>query len=222
MIIRHVGGLLSAYDLLKSGMFYNDYPPEHIDALLSQAKTLATQLKPCFDTETGLPTTYVNYITKMPSPTAFTSPLDNITYNATVTAQAGTIILEFSRLSDLTGDPSFRELAVRAESYLTNPSPAPAFPGLVGTQLDTATGSFIIRDGGWKSGVDSFLEYLVKTHVYNPSEDINEEYKNFWLTAADSSQKNIAVHPYGFPDLTFLSNLDDFGNLNYRIDDYVS
>lgn len=39
-----------------------------------------------------------------------------------------------------------------------NPNPAPAYPGLVGTELNTETGEFITFDGGWHSGVDSFLE----------------------------------------------------------------
>lgn len=48
--------------------------------------------------------------------------------------------------------------AQKAEKYLINPQPAPAFPGLVGTELNTETGKFITLDGGWEAGVDSFIE----------------------------------------------------------------
>lgn len=48
--------------------------------------------------------------------------------------------------------------ARRAEEILINPSPAPVYAGLVGTELDTDTGKFITFDAGWEAGVDSFIE----------------------------------------------------------------
>jgi len=56
--------------------------------------------------------------------------------------------------------------AKRAESYLVNPSPPPKYPGLVGTELNTNTGKFLIYDGGWHSGVDSFLEVGTTCHSH--------------------------------------------------------
>lgn len=63
-------------------------------------------------------------------------------------------------------------------------------------------------------------QYLVKTHIYNPPEDIEDQWKNFWLTAADSTKEHIALHPYGHPELTFLSELDNDGNIEWSMDDY--
>ncbi|CZR55603.1 related to Mannosyl-oligosaccharide alpha-1,2-mannosidase [Phialocephala subalpina] len=218
--IRYIGGMLSAHDLLASGLFPNPYNQNHVDALVTQAAKLATNLKPCFETATGLPATYVNYTTMQPV-AGFPLTVGHTTYlNVTNTAQAGTLILEWYRLSDKTGDRSFHDLAEKAESWLLKPNPPPRYPGLVGTATDSNTGRFLTLDGGWKSGVDSFLEYLVKTHIYNPAEDINDQWKNFWFTAADSTQDFIALHPYGHPELTFLSELDNDGNIEWSMDDY--
>lgn len=148
--------LLSAYDLIKSGDFPNPYDDDLVEALLSQAKSLATAISPVFNTMTGLPVAQLNFSTQQLIEA--TTTVNGVTYNSTNTAQAGTLILEYYRLSDLTGDESFRQNAQKAEKYLINPSPAPAFPGLVGTELDTDTGKFITFDGGWEAGVDSFIE----------------------------------------------------------------
>jgi mannosyl-oligosaccharide alpha-1,2-mannosidase len=103
--------LLSSYDLLTSGYVpEGTYNADHVNSLLSQAKTLGNNLKAQFDTSSGLPTAYINFTTNTAVNGQFTDPLNNIIYNSTNTAVAGTIILEFYRLSDLTGDESFRDL----------------------------------------------------------------------------------------------------------------
>lgn len=103
---HHDYSLLGAYDLLKSGQFPYPYNQEHVEALLSQAKTLATLISPVFDTATGLPAAQADFSTGKPvqSPTT----IDGVEYNVTNCATGGTMILEYSRLSDLTGDESFR------------------------------------------------------------------------------------------------------------------
>lgn len=103
--------LLSAYDLLTSGYVpEGTYDAGHVNALLSQAKTLGDNLKVQFDTESGLPTANINFTSNTAVNGQFTDPLNNVTYNSTNTAVAGTLVLEFYRLADLTGDSSFRDL----------------------------------------------------------------------------------------------------------------
>ncbi|KAJ5536746.1 mannosyl-oligosaccharide alpha-1-2-mannosidase 1B [Penicillium frequentans] len=217
--IRYIGGLLSAYDLIKSGDFPNPYDDDLVEALLSQAKSLATAISPVFDTVTGLPVANLNFTSG--ELVQSTTTVNGTQYNSTNTAQAGTMILEYYRLSDLTGDESFREHAQKAEGYLINPSPAPAFPGLVGTELDTETGKFITLDGGWEAGVDSFIEYLIKTYVYDRDDSLASNMKDFWITTAESSIENIALHPYNQPQITFLSQLDVNGSIMWTMDDYA-
>lgn len=99
--------LLSAYDLIKSGDFPNPYDDDLVEALLSQAKSLATAISPVFDTVTGLPVANLNFTSG--ELVQSTTTVNGTQYNSTNTAQAGTMILEYYRLSDLTGDESFRE-----------------------------------------------------------------------------------------------------------------
>ncbi|KAL9090305.1 MAG: hypothetical protein Q9165_005338 [Trypethelium subeluteriae] len=215
--IRYVGGLLSSHDLLKSGLFPNNYNQDQVNALLSQAVSLANKIAYGFDTPTGIASTNVNFTSNTPVEGTYT--VGNITYNSTNTASAGTFLLEWLRLSDLTGNDTYRQLVERGESYLVNPNPAPAYPGLVGTQFDVDSGRLLSFDGGWHAGVDSFLEYLIKSYQYEQT-PTTTQYKNFWLQAVQSTVENIALHPYNFPDLTFISQLDVNGTITETMDDY--
>ena len=113
-----INSLLSGYDLITSGLapHAETYNREHVKLLLVGAKTLGNLLRPVFDSPSGLPHFLINTTTHKPQdgglfPYPFPDPLNNKTYyNVTNTAIAGTIVLEFGRLSDLTGDESFREL----------------------------------------------------------------------------------------------------------------
>jgi mannosyl-oligosaccharide alpha-1,2-mannosidase len=217
--IRYLGGLIAAYDLLKSGQFYNDYPQDQIDALLSQAVSLANKIAYGFDSPTGLASTNVNFTSDEPVFGTYTVAATNVTYNSTNTASTGTFILDWFRLSDQSGNQSYRQLSERAESYLVNPDPAPVFPGLIGTQFDVDTGKMLTFDGGWEAGVDSALEYMIKTYQYQQTA-VTTQYKDFWLQAVQSTIQYIALHPYGFPDLTFLSELDVNGTIAFTQDDF--
>ena len=215
--IRYVGGLLASHDLLKSGLFPNNYNQDQVNALLAQAVSLANKIAYGFNTPTGIASTDVNFTSDTPIEGTYT--VGNRTFNSTNTASAGTFLLEWFRLSDLTGNETYRQLVERGESYLVNPSPAPVYPGLVGTQFDTSTGKMLSFDGGWHAGVDSFLEYLIKTYYYEQT-PTTTQYKNFWLQAAQSTSEYIALHPYDFPDLTFISTLDTNGTITDTMDDY--
>jgi mannosyl-oligosaccharide alpha-1,2-mannosidase len=72
--------------------------------------------------------------------------------------------MEWTRLSDLTGNETYGALTQKAESYLLSPQPASSepWPGLVGTNIDINTGEFQDASGGWNGGDDSFYEYLIK------------------------------------------------------------
>jgi len=109
----------------------------------------------------------------------------------------------------LTGDPEYAQLTQKAESYLLkpqNPALGEPFPGLLGTNVDVNTGSFIDNRGGWSGGDDSFYEYLLKMYVYDSSRF--GAYRDRWITAADSTIAHLASHPSSRPDLTFLAEYD--------------
>ena len=217
--IRYIGGLLSSYDLLNSGQFPNTYNQDQVNALLAQAASLADKVAYGFNTPSGIASTDVNFTSNEAIEGTYTVTSTNTTFNSTNTASAGTFILDWFRLSDLTGNETYRQLVERGESYLVNPNPAPVYPGLVGTQFDTTTGAMLSFDGGWHSGVDSFLEYLIKSYQYQVN-NVTTQYKDFWLQAAQSTTQYIALHPYDFSNLTFISELDVNGTITDTMDDY--
>lgn len=46
--------------------------------------------------------------------------------------------------------------------------------------------------------------------------------KDFWVSTVESTIQHIALHPYDHPELTYLSQGDVSGNLEWQMDDYVS
>lgn len=192
--IRYLGGLLAGYDLLKGPVAGLVNDTQKVDTILTQAKDLADTLKYAFDTPSGVPynNLYIN-----------SKGHDGSTTNGLATT--GTLILEWTHLSDLTGDDEYAKLSQKAESYLLNPQPAWAqpFPGLVGSNIAIDTGLFQDDVVTWNGGDDSFYEYLIKFFVYSPSRF--SEYRDRWVAAAESTMKHLASSPSTRPDLTFVS-----------------
>lgn len=168
---------------------------QKLDALVKQAASLADGLKVAFDTPSGVPDGVVVFSPKVRKGGHLQNSL----------AGFGTLVLEWTRLSDLTGDPQYANLTQHAERFLLHPLPESAepFPGLVGSQISVKNGRFLNNNGGWSGGTDSFYEYLIKMYVYDPV--AFGEYKDRWIAAADSTIKYLASHPSTRPDLTFLS-----------------
>ncbi|KAI9839207.1 MAG: maturation of Asn-linked oligosaccharides protein [Sarea resinae] len=195
--IRYMAGMLSAYDLLTGPLANMTTNSSNVDALLTQSKSLADVLKYAFDTPTGIPSNNLN--------------INNKTNDGSATnglATIGSLVLEWTHLSDLTGDPEYATLSQKGESYLLNPQPASdePFPGLVGTDVNITSGLFVDASGGWSGGDDSFYEYLLKMYVYDSTRF--GAYKDRWTLAADSTIRNLSSHPSSRPDLTFLAMYD--------------
>lgn len=195
--IRYLGGMLSGYDLLTGPARHLVANQSNVDALLTQARNLADILKFAFDTPSGVPHDDVN-ITSKGHNGGKTNGL----------AVTGTLILEWTRLSDLTGDDEYAKLAQKAESWLLYPEPswAEPFPGLVGSNIDIKTGKFTDAFVSWNGGDDSFYEYLLKMYVYDPKRFGRN--KDRWVAAAESSMKHLVSHPPTRPDLTFLATFN--------------
>ncbi|KAG6040265.1 hypothetical protein E4U41_001102 [Claviceps citrina] len=191
--IRYLGGLLSGYDLLTGPYKQLGADAEKVDALLRQAQSLADSLSVAFDTPSGVP-----------DGTVFLNPArKNSGSGANNIAEIGTLVLEWTRLSDLSGNKTYAQLVERAERYLLRPGGSPeAWPGLVGTWVSTANGSFLDSQGGWGGGDDSFYEYLIKMYVYDAA--AFGEYKDRWVAAVDSTVQHLLSHPTSRADLTFL------------------
>ncbi len=193
--IRYLGGLLSGYDLLSGPLKEYAGNQAQLDAVLSQAKHLGDNLKVAFDTPSGVPDNELR----------FGPPRRNGSATNGI-ATIGTLVMEWTRLSDLTGDPVYGQIVQKAEGYLLNPQPralAEPFPGLIGTNVNITSGQFLDGTGGWVGGDDSFYEYLIKMYIYDPVRF--SSYKDRWVLAVESSIKYLASHPVSRPDLTFLA-----------------
>ncbi|PNY24772.1 alpha-1,2-Mannosidase [Tolypocladium capitatum] len=191
--IRYLGGLLAGYDLLKGPMNSLIADSSKVDVLLKQAMSLADSLSIAFDTPTGIP-----------DPRIFLNPRGSLSGSSSNNiAEIGTLVLEWTHLSDLSGNNKYAQLTQKAESYLLNPTGSPeAWPGLVGNQVSVKDGTFLNSDGSWGAGADSFYEYLIKMYQYDSKSFA--AYKDRWVLAADSTIAHLASHPTSRQDLTYL------------------
>lgn len=133
--IRHLGGLLSAFQLDGDSGF------------LRLAVDLADRLLPAFQTPTGMPYRFVHLQTG-----ALEDPINN-------PAEIGTLILEFGTLSKLTGDARYYDAAKRG---MTAVYARRSDLGLVGETIDVRTGAWENTASHVSGRIDSWYEYLLK------------------------------------------------------------
>ncbi|KAG5800530.1 hypothetical protein H9Q69_000417 [Fusarium xylarioides] len=195
--IRYLGGLLSAYDLL-SGSYKHLATDIYLkNNLLKAAVILADRLSIAFDTPSGIPDDEIIFNPRL-------RRFGNIDNSITC---FGTLVLEWTRLSDLTGNQTYAKLAQRAQDHLIHPKTKQSFtlPGLIGTYVKLKDGYFGDYQAGWGGGSDSYYEYLIKMYAYDPV--AFAEYGETWIKAAESSMLYLASSPSTRPDLTFLGEM---------------
>ncbi|POR31360.1 alpha-1,2-Mannosidase [Tolypocladium paradoxum] len=142
--IRFLGGLLSAYDL--SG-----------DArLLAKARDVGDMLYAAFDTPNHLPVTRWDlHAAARGEPQAALS--------STLLAEVGSLGLEFTRLSLVTGDARYHDAVLRIAELLAAAQPATKVPGLWPILVDAAAADFDAgADYALGGMADSAYEYLPK------------------------------------------------------------
>ncbi|KAI0301659.1 glycoside hydrolase family 47 protein [Multifurca ochricompacta] len=185
--IRYIGGLLSAYEL--SGQRYL--------FLVDRAKQLADKLSVAWTRGGAIPYGYVNFNTSSP-----------VKDNSNI-AEAGTLTLEWARLSQYTGDDRYRKLAEAAALKIAN-NPAP-LPGLPAQRINPSTGEPV---GGytWGGGSDSYFEYLIKYARLSNTDD--GAFVDTWVTAVDSSIKYL-MKESTVGHHVYLADLDDRGLIRH-------
>ena len=189
--IRMLGGLLSSHLLMSDPNFPDLVPDWYMDDLLSLAHDLAERLLPAFDkTETGIPLPRVNLKHGVPDDGRTT----------TCTAGAGSLLLEFSLLSRLLGDPIYEIVARRAARSLFQRRDRET--GLLGNVVDVKTGEWNGKMSGLGAGIDSFYEILLKSFImFSDAEDsemFNSSYdaiKNHLRRGRLSCNSGYGLHP---------------------------
>ncbi|KAF1936030.1 hypothetical protein EJ02DRAFT_459857 [Clathrospora elynae] len=226
-VIRGVGGLLSAHQFAvgdlpirgydakiqkrkrKEGIFW---PKRFVynGQLLRLATDLANRLLPAFNTPTGLPYPRVNLRHGVPfyakSPNNMDAahgqcakdPNDKGTeITETCSAGAGSLILEFSTLSRLTGNPDYERVAKEAFWAVWERRSS---IGLIGAGIDAETGHWVSSYTGIGAGIDSFFEYALKSHILlsglpfdqaNAATDSPEAFLGAWIEAHDGIKRQI-------------------------------
>ncbi|KAI7945419.1 hypothetical protein MJO29_011807 [Puccinia striiformis f. sp. tritici] len=186
--IRYIAGILSAYEL--SGA--TNAP------LLDQARKLGDKLLVCWqDDQQNLPFPFLDFTTNKPVVRDYISA-----------ASAGSLVMEFDRLSFHTRQPKYLQYATKAaQTVIKTTSALPGLPGLVfGVKNQT-----ILNDlATWGSGTDSYLEYLLKYGMLIGNSD--PSYYATWKQAVQSSiKKLIQVSPVR--NLTYLGDFSASRNV---------
>ncbi len=202
--IRHLGGLLSAYQLT------NDR------RLLRLAEDLGKRLLPAFDSPTGIPYRFVNLRT------------GKVRGEVTNPAESGTLLIEFGALSKLTRKRVFYDKAKRAlvETYKRRSS-----IGLVGNRINVETGEWVGKTSHISGGIDSYYEYMLKCWFLFRDEDclrmwvesvaaVNRHLADgdatgeLWYGHADMQTGRRTATSYGALDAFFPAVLALFGDMN--------
>ncbi|KAL2824754.1 glycosyl hydrolase family 47-domain-containing protein [Aspergillus cavernicola] len=148
---------------------------------LRLAVDLANRILPAFYTDTGLPYPRVNlrygvhrhpFYANSPLNTDATQSCDakdsetcapsSPEITETCSAGAGSLVLEFTVLSRLTGDGRYEELAKRAFWAVWYRR---SDIGLIGAGIDAESGKWVAPYTGVGAGIDSFFEYAFKSYV---------------------------------------------------------
>ncbi|KAG7448703.1 glycoside hydrolase family 47 protein [Guyanagaster necrorhizus] len=187
--IRYVGGLLSAYEL--NG--------KKDAVLVAKAKQVADKLSFGWLLENQIiPYGYINFTDN--SPVIATSNI----------AEAGTLDLEWSRLSEYTGNNTYAQLTEGAVRHIAN-LPAP-LPGLAAQGIDPTAGDFVGGYITWGGGSDSYFEYLIKYARLSNTDD--PLFVDTWFTAVSSSiQYLLRTSTVG--NHAYLADFDSSGTIRH-------
>ncbi|KAF2124360.1 glycoside hydrolase family 47 protein [Dothidotthia symphoricarpi CBS 119687] len=226
-VIRGVGGLVSAHQFAVGDLPIRGYDAKeekrqgqegifwpnglvYDGQLLRLATDLANRLMPAFHTPTGLPYPRVNlrhgvpfyanspYNTDAEHGQCNKNPNDKGTeITETCSAGAGSLVLEFSTLSRLTGNPRYEKAAKDAFWAVWQRRSS---IGLIGAGIDAETGQWVSSYTGIGAGIDSFFEYALKSHILlsglpydsaNASTDSSDAFLAAWEDAHEGIRRHI-------------------------------
>lgn len=190
--IRYLGGLLSAYDLTDG--------VHHV--LLNQATRLGDMLYGAFDTPNRLPITrwdwekYILSSSPLFSANLFSGVLKDYKQSPShaLTAELGTLTLEFTRLSQLTGDPKYYDAVQRITNKFEEHQNDTAIPGLFPVKVSPEDNAFNIDRTFTFGGMsDSLYEYFPKQYMLLGG--IVDQYKTLYERAIAAAKQYLFFRP---------------------------
>ncbi|KAF2003172.1 glycoside hydrolase family 47 protein [Amniculicola lignicola CBS 123094] len=175
--IRYLGGLLSAYDLTKS---------KH-SVLLKKAVDLGNMLYVAFDTPNHFPITRWDWANGASNGTQETP-------SQALSAELGSLSLEFTRLSQLTGEPKYYDIVQRITDHFHNHQNETTIPGLFPVSINPALENFSTDRTFTFGGMsDSLYEYFPKEHLLLGG--VTDQYKGLYERAIEAAQDRLFFRP---------------------------
>lgn len=172
--IRHLGGFLSAYDL--SGD----------ERLLDKAKEFGNMLIVAFDTPNRMP------ITRWYPRSAFSGP--QVADANVLVAEVGSLTMEFTRLSILTGDPKWYDAVERIVRLLDEQQSKTFLPGMWPVTVNAEKSDFTKDSLFTLSAMsDSLYEYLPKMHALLGG--VDPRYKKMYEESMTTAIENNLFRP---------------------------
>lgn len=144
--IRYLGGLLAAYDLSKRKV------------LLIKAREIGDLLYSGFNTENRMPVDFIDFAR------AKTGQEQTVEYSV-VSASPGSLSLEMTRLSLITGDPKYYDAVSKLMEVFYRHQNETRLPGLWPEMVSMSRQDVVTGDHFTLAGnADSLYEYLPKMH----------------------------------------------------------
>ena len=174
--IRYLGGLMAAYDLSGSS-----YP-----ALLSKAQELGEMLYTAFDTPNHMPVCRWQW-----RKSAVGGSIEAA--ETTLLAEFGSLTLEFTRLSQLTGDNQYFDAVQRITGHMYFGQNTTQIPGLWPTVVNAKKPAFEYNHFTWSGMADSTYEYLPKEYLLLKGRD--PRYRIMYETALEAGKAHLFFRP---------------------------
>ncbi|KAG0041659.1 maturation of Asn-linked oligosaccharides protein [Gryganskiella cystojenkinii] len=180
---RHLGGLLSAYEISQK-----KYP-----VLLQKARDLGDKLAFAWVGNNAIPFPDIDFATN--TPTVRTSNIE----------EATGMLLEFDRLSRLTGNSTYIELAQKSALHVCKAS-AP-LPGLPAQGIDPSSGESVKGYVTFGGGSSAYFYSILRLLMLPPG-DHTQDYGGAWSTAVDSAIRYLK-RTSTVGDWTYIADYDD-------------
>jgi mannosyl-oligosaccharide alpha-1,2-mannosidase len=182
--IRHLGGLLSAYDLSRD------------QALLDKAVELGDMLYAGFDTPNRMPGFWLDFEKARSG--------NLIADDHEPSASPCSLSLEFTRLSQLTGEPKYYDAVARITTLLDESQNSTKLPGMWPTFFDMRQ-LVLDQDNTFTLGAlsDSLYEYLPK--MYALLGGLDPVYERLFRGSAETIKRHLLFRPMlpDNPDILF-------------------
>ncbi|KAI8320315.1 mannosyloligosaccharid alpha-mannosidase [Martensiomyces pterosporus] len=181
MVIRSLAGLLTSYEMSLDRR------------LLKKAQEVGDVLFPAFNTTTGIPYPRVDVNSGQP---IYTSKV--------CIAEAGTVQLEYWKLSELTGNKTYHEAAQRVVDVLDKADKP--YKGLYPIWVDIQTGAVSSGQITFGGQGDSWYEYMLKQYLY--SRQTNDQYRRMYEESIDSMKEKMVKTSIYDPQMAYIGDLD--------------